>query len=84
MTVLYMKSFLLGLYQSLMSSIYFKSKKSFSPSMPHKLYQMQRIAPVLPLYHHWKEHQTLLKQTSRETYMTHWSMKRPTYLVQSD
>ena len=27
---------------------------------------------------------TFLEQTSRETYMTHWSMKRPTYLVQSD
>ena len=63
----------------------FQIEISFSPSTPYKLYQMQKITPVLPLYHRYKEHRIYNKQKkNRKTIMTHWSTKRPTYLVQSD
>ena len=44
------------LYRSLMNFKYFKSK-NVSPSVPHTLYQMHRIALILPLYHYCIEHQ---------------------------
>ena len=58
MTISYVESFLSSLYQSLTSFKYFQIRKYFSPSMPHKLYQMQRITSILPLYHYWNEEWT--------------------------